>query len=64
MRFLMAEKTPREILFESLQRNAEEVRSWPQWMREAVSTAHIFRVAPPKDGAEPTEAPDPKSDER
>lgn len=57
----MAEKTPRELLFESLQRNADEVRSWPQWMREAVSTAHIFRVAPVRRQADPDASAETKA---
>jgi hypothetical protein len=44
----MDDKTPRERLFETLDANAERVRQWPQWMRDAVSIAHIFRVAPAK----------------
>lgn len=51
----MDDKTPRERLFESLEANAERVRQWPQWMRDAVSTAHIFRIAPAKPVADPDE---------
>lgn len=38
-------KTPVERLRESLRANAEEVRQWPQWMREAVSTVRVFEDA-------------------
>lgn len=38
-------KTPVERLRESLRLNAEDVSKWPQWMREAVSTARVFEDA-------------------
>lgn len=44
----MDEQTPRERLRESLRENAERVRAWPEWLRAAISTADIFRVAPVK----------------
>lgn len=43
----MAEKTPRELLRETLERSAREVASWPAWMRSAVSTEGVFAVAGP-----------------
>jgi hypothetical protein len=42
----MAEKTPHELLRESLERNAKEVATWPSWMRSAMSVKEIFSVAP------------------
>ena len=48
----MDDKSPRERLFETLDAIAERVRQWPEWMRDAVSTEHIFRVAPAKPVAE------------
>ncbi len=50
----MTEKTRREMLSETLQRNAHEVSSWPSWMKGAVSTARIFEVTP---AAAPAAAP-------
>jgi hypothetical protein len=40
----MAEKTPHELLRESLERNAAEVAGWPSWLRSAISTRSIFSV--------------------
>ena len=40
-------KNPVERLRESLRANAEEVGRWPQWMREALSTARVFGTAQP-----------------
>ena|SRR5688572_13089190 len=37
-------KTPRELLQETLQKRTEEVASLPRWMQSAISTANIFRV--------------------
>ena len=51
----MASKTPRELLRESLERNARELENWPAWMRSAISTANIFSVSPPDE--------EPRSDE-
>lgn len=42
----MTEKTPRERLFETLEKNARDVAAWPAWMRSAISTAHVFQVSP------------------
>ncbi len=42
----MAEKTPHELLRESLERNAAEVAKWPDWLRSAISTRGVFSVAP------------------
>jgi hypothetical protein len=44
----MDEKTPREKLRESLRENAERLRELPDWVRAAISTAAIFKVAPLK----------------
>ena len=38
----MSEKTPRELLQETLERNAKDVAAWPSWMRNAVSAEKIF----------------------
>ncbi len=42
----MAEKTPRELLRESLEHNAKELEKWPGWMRRAISTESLFSVPP------------------
>lgn len=42
----MAEKRPSELLRETLQKSAEEVAHWPQWMRDAMSSASIFQFNP------------------
>jgi len=44
----MPDRTLREQLFESLEKNAREVAGWPAWMRSAISTEHVFKVAPPR----------------
>ncbi|WP_106094491.1 hypothetical protein [Enhygromyxa salina] len=42
----MPEKTPRELLRETLDRNAEQVKALPAWLRASISTQNIFKVAP------------------
>lgn len=37
-------KTPRELLRETLDKNARELADWPDWMRNAISTASVFYV--------------------
>lgn len=44
----MSDRTLREQLFESLEKNAREVAGWPAWMRSAISTEHVFNVSPPR----------------
>ncbi len=64
----MSEKTPRQLLRESLERNAEEVASWPSWMRTAISTKGMFSVPSPDEvsgrgeriGASPGAQPQPE----
>lgn len=48
----MAEKSPRELLRETIERSAREVASWPAWMRGAVSTEGVFRVQSTTEGGE------------
>lgn len=58
----MAEKTPHELLRESLERNAREVATWPSWMRSAISTKGIFSDAGSDgsgDEAPPVTRPEP-----
>lgn len=43
----MPEKTPRELLRETLDRNAKQVDALPTWVRSAISTESIFKVVPP-----------------
>ncbi len=45
----MTTKTPRQLLSETLQKNAREVAVWPEWMRSALSTATVFYVPTPVD---------------
>lgn len=40
----MNTKTPRELLRETLDKNARELADWPDWMRNAISTASVFYV--------------------
>ena len=40
----MAERTPRELLRESLEHNARELEKWPDWMRRAISTESLLSV--------------------
>ena len=43
----MDEKTPRQRLKESLQKNAEHIeKEWTAELRSAISTARVFEVAP------------------
>ena len=71
----MTEKTPRQLMREALEKNAQEVAQWPSWMRNAISTADVFRVptvgslaARPEttalrssaDPGEPGDMPDPR----
>jgi hypothetical protein len=37
-------KTPRELLRETLDKNTREIAGWPEWMRNAISTASVFYV--------------------
>jgi hypothetical protein len=48
---MSGEKTPRELLRESLLRNAEELKGWPSWMHSAISTESIFSVPSPTEAA-------------
>lgn len=57
----MPEKTRRQMLSETLQKNADEVSSWPKWMKGAVSTARLFEVAAP---STPVSAAERARDER
>lgn len=43
---VMPDRTLRQQLFESLEKNAQEVAGWPAWMRSAISTEHVFKVSP------------------
>jgi hypothetical protein len=62
----MAEKTPRELLRESLEHNARELEKWPDWMRRAASTESLFSVPsrrerePSYHDASPVTEPSPK----
>jgi hypothetical protein len=40
----MTEKTPRELLRESLLRNAEELAALPTWLRSDAYTESVFSV--------------------
>jgi hypothetical protein len=51
-------KNPVELFRESLRANAEEVRQWPQWMREALSTARVFGTAQPSGAPRPERKPE------
>jgi hypothetical protein len=42
----MPEKTPHELLRESLDRNAKQLATLPDWVRAAISTESIFKVTP------------------
>lgn len=42
----MPEKTPRELLRETLDRNAKEIAALPAWVRASISTESIFKVKP------------------
>ena len=52
----MAEKTPRELLQETLERSAKVVRAWPAWMRTAFSAELIFPVRPRSGSVPPARA--------
>lgn len=52
----MSDKTPRELLRDSLERNARDLAELPQWVRNAMSIGNIFAAAEPP--AEP--APEPE----
>ncbi len=55
------EKTPRELLRETLERCSLEVASWPAWMRSAASTASVFHVPVREEQPKPSLSDEPSS---
>jgi len=47
----MADKSPQQLLRESLERNEKQLEQWPQWMRRAFSTENIFSVPSPRESS-------------
>lgn len=45
----LEEKTPRQKLKESLEKNSKEWNELPEWVRKAISTDLIFNVRKPND---------------
>ena len=43
------EKTPRQKLKETLEKNSKEWNELPEWVRKAISTDSIFNVRKPND---------------
>jgi hypothetical protein len=50
-------KTPRELLRETLERNAKDVALLPSWLRAAISTEKVFSIAPSRKVQSATSAP-------
>ena len=46
---LNKEKTPRQKLKETLEKNSKEWNELPEWVRKAISTDSIFNVRKPND---------------
>ena len=45
----LEEKTPRQKLKETLEKNSKEWNELPEWVRKAISTDLIFNVRKPND---------------
>lgn len=58
----MTEKTPRELLRESLERNARDLEQLPAWLRSDAYTESVFSVpsSDPRDDASPVTLPPTK----
>ncbi len=45
----IVEKTPRQLLKETLEKNSKEWNACPEWVRKAISTDLFFNVRKPND---------------